>query len=110
MFKNKILKTKQIIQKSFLLKHLRLDDIVIYGSFIKKQHRPDSDIDIMVISKDLRNKDIFEKVQLTRGIHRELVKQIRKPIDIMYYSDREWSKNSSLIINTAKTEGISLLK
>ncbi|MBU0952441.1 MAG: nucleotidyltransferase domain-containing protein [Elusimicrobia bacterium] len=110
MFKNKILKTKQIIQKSFLSKHLRLDDIIIYGSFIKKQNRPDSDIDIMVISKDLRNKDIFEKVQLTRGIHRELVKQIRKPIDIMYYSDREWSSNSSLIINTAKSEGISLLK
>jgi len=110
MSKKEILKTKQIIQKLFLSKNLRLDNIVIYGSSIKKLQNPDSDIDIMVISKDLRNKDIFEKIQLTRGIHRELVRQIKKPIDILYYSDKEWENNSSLIVNIAKNEGFSLLK
>lgn len=59
----------------------------------------------VLVSKDFRNKDIFEKVELTNGIHRKLVDKIRKSFDIMYYSDTKWDKSNSLIIDYAKKEG-----
>ncbi len=79
--------------------------IVIFGSLARGIQTEDSDIDMIVVSKDFRDKSIFERVELTTGIDRELVKRIGKPFDIMYYSDEEWEKGNSLIVNAAKEEG-----
>lgn len=87
-------------------KGIDIHKIVLFGSFAKETAKKDSDIDIIVVSKDFRNKDIFARVRITRGIHRQLVEKIVKPFDIMYYSDREWEQGDSVIINTAKEEGI----
>lgn len=48
--------------------------------------------------------DLFDKITLARGLHRKLVQKVRKPFDIMYYSDKEWEKNNSLI-NAVKETG-----
>ena len=79
--------------------------IVIFGSFAKGLQREDSDIDIIVVSSVFRNMNIFERVELTVGIDRELVKRTKKPFDILYYSDEEWENSNSIIINAAKQEG-----
>ena len=34
-----------------------------------------------------------------------MIEEVEKPFDIMYYSDEEWEKGHSLIINEAKKEG-----
>ncbi len=107
-------KTKEITNRELskilieLLKHrgISIYKIVIFGSFAKGLSKEDSDIDIIIVSKDFRNKSIFERVELTTGIGRELVKKTMKPFDIMYYSDEEWKKGHSLIINAAKEEGV----
>ena len=80
----------------------------MFGSYAKGRAKVGSDFDIIVVSKDFRGKDIFEKVELTSGIHREFVKKVKKPVDIIYYSDIEWNKGHSLIINAAKKEGKSI--
>ncbi|MEO0300241.1 MAG: nucleotidyltransferase domain-containing protein, partial [candidate division WOR-3 bacterium] len=106
-------KTKKITKKELtkilieLLKQrgISIYRIVIFGSYVKGLSKEDSDIDIIIVSKEFRNKNIFERIELTAGINRELVKRTMKPFDIMYYSDEEWEKSNSLIINTAKREG-----
>lgn len=50
----------------------------------------------------------IEKVELTNGIHRQLVKMTKKAVDIMYYSDLEWKRGHSLIITAAKEDGIAI--
>jgi len=108
-----VAKTKFIIEKDickillglFEKKGLTIQKIVIFGSFLKGIKKEDSDIDIIIVSKNFRDKGIFEKVELTSGIGNELVRKIQKPFDIMYYSDEEWEKGHSLIINAAKNEG-----
>ncbi|HHV81484.1 MAG TPA: nucleotidyltransferase domain-containing protein [bacterium] len=79
--------------------------IVVFGSYATGKERDDSDIDIIVVSKDFRDKDIFEIVEQTKDIHGELVERFMKPFDIMYYSDLDWEEGHSLIINSAKEEG-----
>lgn len=96
---------EQILLELLKKKRISVDKIVVFGSYVKDKIRPDSDMDIIIVSKDFRNKDIFERVVLTRGIHREMVQRFRIPFDIMYYSDEEWERGYSLIINTAKETG-----
>jgi len=83
-----------------------IDKIVIFGSYAKGKEKEDSDIDIIIVSKDFRDKSIFERVELTTGVGLELVRRTKKLFDIMYYSDKEWEKGSSLTINAAKDEGV----
>ncbi len=107
MLKSEFVKIVQILQELFEEKAIELNKVVIFGSSAKGKAKEDEDrdIDIIIVSKDFRYKDIFEKVRLARGVHRKLVKEMMKPFDIMYYSDLEWERDSSLIINIAKEEG-----
>ncbi|MBI3583852.1 MAG: nucleotidyltransferase domain-containing protein [Nitrospinae bacterium] len=105
MAKKEIVKISKILRELLKQRGIDIYKIVIFGSYAKKRVSRDSDIDMMIISKDFRNKDIFERVELAGGVHRELVKRFKKPFDIMYYSDKEWNRGFSLIMNTAKREG-----
>lgn len=91
---------------SALLKQrgVHVSKIVIFGSFAKGKFRKDSDIDVIVVSSDFRNRGIFERVEMVSGIGRDIVSKLKLPFDILYYSDEEWEKGN-LVINAAKAEG-----
>ncbi len=84
---------------------IRVNKIVIFGSFIKGRFKKNSDIDVIIVSQDFKNKDIFQRVKLATGIGRELVKRFKAPFDLLYYSDEEWEDKNFLIINEAKRNG-----
>ena len=105
MANKEIIAIKKILLSLFQKKGIKITKIAIFGSYAKGRQKVDSDIDLIVISKDFRDTSIFERVELTTGIGRELVKRTKKPFDIMYYSDLEWNKGHFLIINAAKKEG-----
>jgi len=105
MAKKEIIKIRNILSALLEEKGIHVDKIVIFGSYAKGKKRKDSDIDIIVVSRNFRNRGIFERVNLTKDIHWELVERILKPFDLMYYSDEDWKKGNSLIINAAKREG-----
>lgn len=79
--------------------------IIIFGSYVKGLLKEDSDIDIIIVSKDFRDKDLFERAELMAGLNRELIRLTGRPFDIFYYSDEEWEEGHSLIINAAKKAG-----
>lgn len=105
MVKKEIITTKELLLELLNDRSINVNKIVIFGSYIKNKHSKDSDMDIIIVSENFRDKDIFEKVRMTRGIHKELVRRIKKPFDILYYSDKEWSNTLSLVANMAKSEG-----
>jgi predicted nucleotidyltransferase len=105
MPKTDVVKIGEILRELLLRRKISVQKIIIFGSYAKGLQRENSDIDIIVVSKSFRNKSIFQRVELTTGIGRELVKMTKKPFDIMYYSDDEWKEGHSLIINEAKKEG-----
>ena len=99
------LKVREIVLGEFLRKNLSVDKIVMFGSHARGSQGPDSDIDLIIVSRDFRGKKLVEKVELASGLNWELVHQTKKPFDLLYYSDLEWRKGSSLIITAAKREG-----
>lgn len=105
MVKREIIKVKKVLIKLFREIGINVEKIVIFGSYAKGRDRKDSDVDIIVVSKEFRGKDIFEIVYLTKDIHWKLVEKITKPFDIMYYSDMDWANGKSLIINEAREKG-----
>lgn len=105
MAEKKQIEAGKILKKLLERRGIEVHKIVIFGSYAKGKEKKESDIDIIIVSKDFENQDIFGRVEITSGIHRELVEEIMIPVDIMYYSVKEWEKGSSLTINAAKQQG-----
>lgn len=106
MAKKKVLeKTKSALLEWFEDAGIRVEKAVVFGSYARGKPRKDSDIDLIIVSKAFRGKDIFEKVEMMNGFHSELVDRVDKAFDILYYSDTEWKKGYSLTINAAKEYG-----
>lgn len=106
MAKRKNIKTINILKSLVKQRGMDVDKIVIFGSYARGEEKKGSDIDIIVVSRDFEGKDIFEKVEIASGLHRELVERTMMPADIMYYSPTEWEEGNSIIIDMAKEEGI----
>jgi len=107
MAKKSLIKARirKILLEEFKSRKLSLDLVVLFGSYARDNPGKDSDIDLLIISRDFRDKGIFEKVEMVNGINSKLVHQLKKPLDLLYYSDLEWKRSRSLIINTAKADG-----
>ncbi len=107
MVKEKQIKIVNLIKSILKDKGINVSGVIMFGSQIKGSAVKDSDVDIIILSKDFEGKGIFEKVKMAQGLHRSLVKQLLMSFDILYYSPSEWRKGASLIIDIAKTHGIA---
>ena len=108
MVRKEIVNIIDSLKLFFADKKLTLDKILLFGSHSKGTETVESDIDLIIVSKSFRRKNIFQISQMINGIDRMLIKKLDKPVDILYYSDKEWEKGEGLIINAAKQEGIVL--
>jgi len=54
MVKEEILKIEEILKRLFQERRLTISKIVLFGSYLRGKIKKDSDIDIIVISPDLR--------------------------------------------------------
>ena len=74
MVKLKIQKLKRIIKKHFEASRLRLDKIILFGSYAEEKQKTDSDVDILLISKSFRNKNYDDRFVPILDLNKELVK------------------------------------
>ena len=99
------IKIGEVVKNLLEQKGINPSKIVLFGSYAKNTETEGSDIDLIIVSRAFRDKSLFERVQLTTGIGRTLVKMFRKPFDLMFYSDVEWDQSRSLVIDAARQEG-----
>lgn len=99
---------KGTILSFFALRNVRISKIVFFGSSSKGSQSEDSDIDLLVLSDEFENMNIFQKAKVTDGLEWILVKEYKKPFDILYYSNSDWENSSNLIITEAKKNGRTL--
>jgi len=101
MVKRKVRKVIELLQEVFERKGFFVEKIVVFGSQIKGTTHDNSDIDIVVISKDFEGKDIFERAEITGRANREVMRKILVPLDIISMTPKEWEKGNSLITEFA---------
>ncbi|NOR47777.1 MAG: hypothetical protein GQ533_07005, partial [Methanosarcinaceae archaeon] len=63
----------------------------------------DSDIDIAIISKDFRNKDIFERARLTKDAEIKTIRKFMVPLDIVTLTSEEFENETSPVAEFAKS-------
>jgi predicted nucleotidyltransferase len=98
MDKRRVYEIISAFRKAIEAEGIRADKMILYGSYATGRFREDSDIDIVVISRDFDNKSYWERIDiLSSAIYR-----VNEPIEASAFTPEEWQKQESLIYDYAK--------
>lgn len=75
--------------------------IVLFGSQAKGRNTEESDIDLVIVSDDFRNKDIFARVKLIKDAEIATIKKFMVPLDIVMLTPEEFDSKTSPIADYA---------
>jgi len=89
---------------------VELNRIVLFGSYANNEQTMDSDIDLIIVSKNFRNNTYFKRIDKVLNLNSTLVKTIKKPFDVLLYSDVEWNDSATMMIREAKKNGKTLYR
>ena len=106
MSENSVKEIKDTILKFAEDKNISISKIVLFGSEAGGNAKKDSDIDLMLVSKDFTDQTYTMRLNKLLGLNRKLVKLTNRAFDILYYSDTEWEISSSPMIAEAKISGV----
>ncbi len=77
---------------------VKVERIVLYGSYAAGNYRPDSDIDLVVISEDFQGKSYWERIDILS----EAIFKVFKPIEAVAMTPQEWQSGESFIADYAR--------
>ena len=72
--------------------------MLLFGSYATGDYRPDSDIDLVVISKDFEGKSYWQRIDLLSAA----IYEVFQPIEAIAMTPQEWEKGDSLIADYAR--------
>lgn len=110
MDKREISLIKDTVSGVLISSNVELNRIVLFGSYAKNVQTVDSDIDLIIVSKNFRNDSYFKRIDKVLNLNSTLVKTIKKPFDVLLYSDVEWNDSATLMIREAKKNGKTLYR
>jgi uncharacterized protein len=82
--------------------------IILFGSQAKGKATKESDIDVVIISEDFRNKDILERAAMTKDAEIRTLRKFMIPLDIVTLTPEE--NKTSLIATYAKGADVVTVK
>ena len=86
--------------KNFGKKDKNLYQIIIYGSYARDEHRPDSDIDVLIITKNIpESEKYFSKFRSDTYIKTSIM------ISFFYLTPDQYTNGKEPLINQIKKEG-----
>jgi len=85
---------------------IKVKKIILYGSFATRNVKENSDIDLVVISDDFKDLDIWERLCLLGRVRIG----IRIPMEILGYTEKEFNskRKGSFIFDEVKSKGIEI--
>jgi predicted nucleotidyltransferase len=81
--------------------------IILFGSQAKGRASRESDIDVVIISEDFRNKDILERAAMTKEAEIKTLKKFMIPLDILTLTPEE-NETSLIGAHATGTEIVSI--
>lgn len=76
----------------------RIDRIILFGSYAKGTQKEESDIDLVVISDDFKDKSAWQRIEIVS----DAIYKIREPIEAVTLTPEEWENEESIIVEFAK--------
>jgi uncharacterized protein len=71
--------------------------IILFGSQASRNASAESGVDIVVISKDFRKKDIFKRLALVKEAEIATIKKYAIPLDVIMMTPEEFASRTSLV-------------
>jgi predicted nucleotidyltransferase len=81
---------------------LNIEKIILFGSQANGEATEESDIDIIVVSRDFCNKDIFKRARLTKEAEILTIRKFMIPFDILTMTPEELEGEDSLLSDYAR--------
>ena len=97
--KQRVVKIAAFMAECLKEKGVEVDQIAVFGSQVNGRAHKDSDIDIIIVSKKFRRKDIFKRVEMIADIHSQTVSKFMVPLDILLKTPEE-AKDSHFFNNS----------
>jgi uncharacterized protein len=81
---------------------VQVDGIALFGSALHGNMDTESDIDLIIISSDFTDLDIFERARLTMQSETETLKKFLIPMDIINLSPEEYEHSNARLFYQSK--------
>ena len=92
----------KFLEEQLREKKLQITKIILFGSHARGHSSPESDLDIVVISKDFRKKDTFKRLALIKDAEIATIRKYMIPLDIIMMTPEEFTRGTSLVAAYAK--------
>lgn len=90
------------LKQSLIKFGVKVDYIALFGSALNGTMDKDSDIDLIIISSDFINLDLFERAKLTMKPETETLRKFKIPMDIINLSPEEYNDSNSQFFYRSK--------
>lgn len=102
MAKSKALEAVGFFEKRLMEKKLNISKIILFGSQAEGKGHAESDVDIVLISEDFKNKSIFKRLELIKEAEIATIKKFMIPLDVIMMTPEEFEGGTSLVSEYAK--------
>jgi predicted nucleotidyltransferase len=103
MVKKSTLKVVTFMKDRLQQTGLNVQKIIVFGSQANGKYNAGSDIDLIIISNDFTNKNIFERARLTKDAGIMTIKKFMIPLVIVTMTPEELADDESLLSDYART-------
>ncbi len=98
MDKAAVLETISDFAKALKAENITAEKIILFGSYATGHARPDSDIDLVVVSDDFEGKDYWQRIDILSSA----VYRVFKPIEAVAMTRQQWQSGESMMTDYAK--------
>jgi predicted nucleotidyltransferase len=97
MDKRAVLEILSRFQKALEEKDIKINKLVLFGSYATGHFREGSDIDVVVISDDFIGKGYWERIDILS----DAIYEVFAPLEVVSMTTKEWRDKDSFIVDYA---------
>lgn len=98
MDKGAVLKIISAFKQALESKGIKINKLILFGSYAMGTNREESDIDVIVISDDFADKNYWERIDALS----DAIYEVFEPIEAIAMTPEEWKNGESPIIDYAE--------
>lgn len=98
MDKAAVVNIVDLLRQGLEARGIKLQRIVLYGSYATGANKKGSDIDVVVISSDFATKSYWERIDLLADVLYEMF----APVEAVAMTPDEWDRGESFVVDFAR--------